>query len=668
MDEKIKPIYRSSYLGSERSYSDFKKDYGSSKFDDWYWYTGRSERTGYTTGYRSKLGWESGITRGTSYSSVFWKPSVTKDKEKLITRAYNLAKEMILVMDTPGMVNIRIVDSKEGFENSGKEIFVSTSVFDDTSLDESEAVDIFSGSTIHEGCHLLYTDYNLFSKWKMGHALRDSPDIELREYVFNILEDERVESELGKFKPGLMVFLEKMKDYYFKKAQKHESKLLVETDEGGDKGLIKYETCIRTLSRIIRYPKGLTQEDLEINRKFFNHVQDLIIPLPESTKEALNVTDKICDFLVLTILEEESINYPDRSEKDLERDIKKKLGNIIYGGDMKGFFKTFAGAALSIGRDIDSLVGKIDEKDVSGAVSQHDGVLGKVLQGIYERGKESETIFIKNEGKRRSYRTLEEIYKEDKEEIQQYIPSIRKLLISNNKDYTGVLHGCKSGFLDTTKLAEAYQGVEHVYFKNYQVKTKKTSVCILIDESGSMGGRREESARKAAILLNEAFGNLPNVNLYIYGHSGDEHTISSDYSTDIYVYREPGVKTNKFILANSRARWQNRDGTALREIADRIRNKHRDQNEVLMFILSDGEPAAGNYTGFEAIEDTKKAVQEITKMRFIPVQISINGYHDPSSMFNHYIMLEQLDDLAKELGKVVKKAVLKAGTQEQRML
>lgn len=665
MDEKIKPIYGSGYLGSEKSYSDFKKSYGSSKFDDWYWYTGRSERTGYSAGYRSRLGWESGITRGTSYSSVFWKPSVTKDKEKLITRAYNLAKEMILVMDTPGTVNIRILDdvSTKDIFNSGKEIFVSTAVFDDPSLSEAEAVDVFSGSTVHEGCHLLYTEFKKYQDWRKNHKLVDSKDIDLRTFIFDILEDERVEAELGKFKPGLSVFLEKMKDYQFSKASKHPYPR--ETEE--TRGLIKYEKCLRTLSKIIRYPKDLTQEDLDINRKFFNHVQELIIPLPESTEESLKVADEICDFLVLTILEEDSINYPDLNEEQVKDCIKRLLNSFLSPSSKGNFFSDASGAKLTIGSDVDHLIGDLSSKDVSSAISQNKGVLGKVLQGIYERGKEGETIFIRNE-KRSSREALRRKYMNDLESVRQYIPSIRKLLISNNKDYTGVLYGCKSGTLDTTKLAEAYQGVEHVYFKNYEVKTKKTSVCILIDESGSMGGYREESARKAAVLLNEAFGNLSNINLYIYGHSGDQHAISSEYSTDLYIYREPGMKADKFVLANSRARWQNRDGVAIRELAHRIRTKFKDQNEVLMFILSDGEPAAGNYSGWEAIKDTKKAVQEITKMRFIPVQVSISPWHNPSSMFEHYVMIENLDDLAKELGKVVKKAVLKAGIQEQRIL
>ena len=562
------------------------------RFDDWYWYTGRSERTGYTAGHRSRLGWESEI-KGTdkSYSSVFWRPTISKDKAELISRAYNLAKDMILVMDTPTRVGIKILDdslSDVAFTD-GKVVFVSTNVFDDSKIQESEAVDIFCGSTIHEGCHLLYTEIEPFKKWVKNHQRLNTEDLEFRKHVFNIIEDERVESELAKNKPGLIVFLEKMKDYYLSKA---EDSLVTP-----EKGLSIYEKTIDVLFRIIRYPKNLTQEHLETNQEFFNKVQDLIVPLPESTAEALEVTDAVCDLLISTLMDEK---IPEASSKEQLQQKLNALADFDSSGggskSLKRFLSSLSGMPISVSSDSKYTSEVIRKDKVSKAVSQNKGVLGKILEGTYEYGASNETIFVRNDSNWGN--TFERSnYMRERDQIREFIPSIKKILMSNNKNYTGVLHGCKTGTLDTTKLAEAYQGVEHVYFKNYQVKTKNTSVCILIDESGSMGGSREVSARKAAILLNEAFKDLPNVNLYIYGHSGDQLRIYSDKSTDIYVYREPGQQKREFLLANSHSRWENRDGVALREVAKRIRTKFHDQNEVLMFVISDGEPSANDYRG-----------------------------------------------------------------------
>ena len=122
------------------------------------------------------------------------------------------------------------------------------------------------------------------------------------------------------------------------------------------------------------------------------------------------------------------------------------------------------------------------------------------------------------------------------------------------------------------------------------------------------------------------------------------------------------MRRRDFLLANSHARWENRDGVALREIAKRIR-KH-DQNEVLMFVLSDGEPSATGYRGSVGMEDTKKAGLELEKMGILPIQVSISSWYDPTRLFKNTVVLDDLSTLAQELGKVVKKAVLKAGQQE----
>ena len=122
------------------------------------------------------------------------------------------------------------------------------------------------------------------------------------------------------------------------------------------------------------------------------------------------------------------------------------------------------------------------------------------------------------------------------------------------------------------------------------------------------------------------------------------------------------MKRRDFLLANSHARWENRDGVALREIAKRIRK--RDQNEVLMFVLSDGEPSAVGYRGSVGMEDTKKAGLELEKMGILPIQVSISSWYDPTRLFKNTVVLSDLSTLAQELGKVVKKAVLKAGQQE----
>ena len=70
--------------------------------DDWF------ERDGETfTRIRKKgrIGWESTLEEGEAYSAYLLEAPTQED---LIKRAYNLAKETIVVMDPPFKVNIRI--------------------------------------------------------------------------------------------------------------------------------------------------------------------------------------------------------------------------------------------------------------------------------------------------------------------------------------------------------------------------------------------------------------------------------------------------------------------------------------------------------------------------------------------------------------------------------
>ena len=238
--------------------------------------------------------------------------------------------------------------------------------------------------------------------------------------------------------------------------------------------------------------------------------------------------------------------------------------------------------------------------------------------------------------------------------VKRYIPAINKILKGHCKEYKLIHRSMRSGVLDTNKLAEAFQGIPTCYIREGEVRTDKVSVVVLIDESGSMGGDRIQSARDAAVLINEAIGNIPNVELFIYGHSGDEKRY---YSTEMYVYREKNYSP-KYALGAVRARCQNRDGVAIYETALRVREQTK--NPCLFFILSDGAPCAGDYGGTSAMHHVKEQVIKTEKMGFYVIQVCINHCYDPASMFKNYVILEDMSTLALELAKAIKKSTISA--------
>ena len=221
----------------------------------------------------------------------------------------------------------------------------------------------------------------------------------------------------------------------------------------------------------------------------------------------------------------------------------------------------------------------------------------------------------------------------------------------------------RSGQLDTGKLAEAYQGVPTVYIREGEVHTDKVAVVVLIDESGSMesscgsGVTRISAARDMAVLMNEAFGKIPNIELFIYGHSGD---IRDARSTEMYIYRE-GNYSPKFAIGSVAARFQNRDGVAIYEVGRRVRKITK--TPAIMFILSDGEPCAGGYTGSSAMLHVRNCVRQVEAMDISVVQVCISKTYDPGTMFKHYMVLENMNTLAVDLGKVIKKAAMQSAKQ-----
>ena len=187
-----------------------------------------------------------------------------------------------------------------------------------------------------------------------------------------------------------------------------------------------------------------------------------------------------------------------------------------------------------------------------------------------------------------------------------------------------------------------------VYIREGQVKSDRVAVCILIDESGSMWGTGDIPARDTAVLINEALSTIPNVDLYIYGHS------TAGNGTELYVYREKGFRP-KYSLGSTDARCGNHDSIAIREVAARVR-KHTD-SKALFFMISDGSPNEEPWI-------VKKAVEDVEKDGFSLVAISIDPRYDPATMYRNNVNLSDMSTLAIDLGKLVKKAVMCATTRK----
>ncbi|MBQ7898936.1 MAG: VWA domain-containing protein [Bacteroidales bacterium] len=587
-----------------------------------------------------RLGWESALPAGTPYSDYMLSPA---SDEELIKNSYRLAEDMIKIMDTPEKVIVRI--SPDGSKTDGKIVWVATEVFDDTDLPIGNRIDTFLGLAIHEGCHVLYTDFSAYT----GITSR------IVKFIENILEDERIERELGQKKPGLANFLKASKYYYF---DRYSQKM---KDEGKTEGLETFPRLMNAIISLVRYPKTVEMSDLEEFADTLLQVRELLTPYPSSTAQCVETAEKIFEIIKQYLQDEEkekqkqqasdgtqdgqpsdesgegdgSSGQSQQSQSDGKQVKPKKMTSrqIAKKVDqqMNEIFEQIADALKELTSEPEKKT--INAQNQSETVKADRNLVGKICEGRAERGSQKGCVVMKatpNQDK----------YNDSLSRVRRYIPAISKSLKCSSMEYKLIHRGMRSGMLDTGKIAEAYQGVPTVYMREGQVKSDRISVCILIDESGSMYGDGETAARDTAVLLNEAIGTLQNVDLYIYGHSTDVGTV-------LYVYREKSF-CPKYAIGSTDSRWGNNDGTAIREAASRVR-RHTREN-CLFFMISDGAPN-------ESVEEVRQAVLDVEKQGFAIVAVSIEPMYDPSLMYHRNVNLTDMSRLAVDLGKMVKKAI-----------
>jgi len=125
------------------------------------------------------------------------------------------------------------------------------------------------------------------------------------------------------------------------------------------------------------------------------------------------------------------------------------------------------------------------------------------------------------------------------------------------------------------------------------------AVAVLVDESGSMGSYdRATYARAASIVIYDFCCGL-NLPVAVYGH-----TESSKVEIFAHAEFDAFDKNDKYRMMDISARGNNRDGMALRFVAERM--SKRPEPLKILIVISDGQPAGnGGYYGSAAEADVR---------------------------------------------------------------
>lgn len=148
---------------------------------------------------------------------------------------------------------------------------------------------------------------------------------------------------------------------------------------------------------------------------------------------------------------------------------------------------------------------------------------------------------------------------------------------------------------------------------------KSLAVAVLMDESGSMSSQDRVTYARASGIIIYDFCKAMDVPVLIMGHTDDENV-------QMYAYTDfdSTDDRDRYRLMDMSARNGNRDGAALRYVAERLA-KQPEENKLLI-LISDGQPAgSGGYIGTAAEADLRGVKKEYTNKGLMFVAAAIGA-------------------------------------------
>ncbi|MHA1610439.1 MAG: cobaltochelatase CobT-related protein [Promethearchaeota archaeon] len=218
--------------------------------------------------------------------------------------------------------------------------------------------------------------------------------------------------------------------------------------------------------------------------------------------------------------------------------------------------------------------------------------------------------------------------------------------------------GKKRGLISNRDLVQVRtsHGLNKRIFK---AKSEKSGARLLmiVDESGSMGGRRINIAKEAVVIMAESLKDT-RIEYAIVGFSAKARKkILCEKIYKSFSHPLDPLKIGSVGLSGQF--YENRDGTSIKNIC----LNHFKNNSFftpIAIILSDGQPYHGgtSYVGAKAVEDTRRSIMEIKQMGIQLFAISIDPhagrYINKIYHQSDYFLVHNLPELPKILMGLVK--------------
>jgi hypothetical protein len=383
---------------------------------------------------------------------------------------------------------------------------------------------------------------------------------------------------------------------------------------------------------------------------------------------------KYHDYLLASAKLEEGTNpFTGQSEKHLvvdKEDVIKTLNAVkLADSELASLFDNYEKEIINTKYYYDLTDFKDDDGDVSvnsklkkakenakeliSKTSKYESkytTYGKKIESSFEDLKRNTTFFniinVKKGISKVSYNSEETIASS----------TLVNLLDVNFDPKRDKVENLRNGKLDIAKIATVPSGNTRVYYTiEENISTKPFSVCILMDESGSMCHSKGKKYQHSLVkILYKAFSQiLPKDKIYIYGHSGDEE---SHENPEIRIYHDPYNQNfeDVFEAQNHISFNENYDGIVIEKIYDKIRSQ---TSESILFIsISDGVPSGSGYGGSQAIDEMKRIIEKCRRDGFVTVGIGFD-YDGVKDIYSYSTTIENLSESPKLVSTLLNKVV-----------
>lgn len=195
------------------------------------------------------------------------------------------------------------------------------------------------------------------------------------------------------------------------------------------------------------------------------------------------------------------------------------------------------------------------------------------------------------------------------------------------------------------------------YKNNLPNEIPELAVGLLLDESGSMCScDRCTYARASAIILYDFCQSL-DIPVMVYGHSTDSTDVGNTVALYSYAEFDGFDHDDKYRMMDIAARGSNRDGAALRFVAEQL--SKRPEAVKILILVSDGQPADSGYSGSAAEEDLRGIKQEYQRkgILFVAAAIGDDKQNIERIYGDSFMDISDLKQLPTKLTAVVKRHI-----------